>query len=466
MPPRVPFSRLLLSAAVGGLCLVLTNRAPAAPLEVAPPPHMIAGDVDRALIAEVKARSELMTNLEYLSDRIGGRLTGSASLEKANKWAAEKMKGYGLENVRLEPWEIPYGWERGPASMKLVEPDTGRTLLIASRGWTPGTKGKITGDVVLVKNPRTTDDLKPYKGKLKGAVVLLAEPTKVAPVTDLNYGPAAGAKKGEKRERPPSDAFVKELMGFLKAEGVACQVTDAGKPHGLLVTTGGWGADRAAAEEGFPRVFMAHEHYALLHRLATRTAVTAITCAPWIRFGPFALSNVSLCVWCVSRYSSMSWRHANPGTPAPSNGRWSVPPMPPVSSPFHPSTAFSESSCGSSTGTMFFRPCVPNPSTFPVPVSWTSATECFGIWSLYFSTYRREPYSPCSSPVNRQNRMVRFGRCPCFASAATARAVSSTTQLPVPLSVVPLPSSHESRCAPTTTTSSGFSPPRTSPTVL
>ena len=274
MPPRVPFSRLLLSAAVGGLCLFLTNRAPAAPLEVAPPPHMIAGDVDRALIAEVKARSELMTNLEYLSDHIGGRLTGSASLEKANKWAAEKMKGYGLENVRLEPWEIPYGWERGPASMKLVEPDTGRTLLIASRGWTPGTKGKITADVVFVKNPRTTDDLKPYKGKLKGAVVLLAEPTKVAPVTDLNYGPAAGAKKDEKRERPPSDAFVKELMGFLKAEGVACQVTDAGKPHGLLVTTGGWGADRAAAEEGFPRVFMAHEHYALLHRLATRDGAT------------------------------------------------------------------------------------------------------------------------------------------------------------------------------------------------
>jgi hypothetical protein len=53
-----------------------------------------------------------------------------------------------------------------------------------------------------------------------------------------------------------------------------------------------------------------------------------------------------------------------------------------------------------------------------------------------------------------------------LASAATARAVSSTTQLPVPLSVVPLARSHESRCAPTTTTSSGFSLPTTSPTVL
>ena len=48
-------------------------------------------------------------------------------------------------------------------------------------------------------------------------------------------------------------------------------VSDSGKPHGLLVTTGQWGrGDRAAAEEGIARVFMAHEHYALLWRLASR----------------------------------------------------------------------------------------------------------------------------------------------------------------------------------------------------
>ena len=31
--------------------------------------------------------------------------------------------------------------------------------------------------------------------------------------------------------------------------------------------------------------------------LAMRIAVTAMTCAPWIKFGSFALSKVSLCVW-------------------------------------------------------------------------------------------------------------------------------------------------------------------------
>jgi hypothetical protein len=293
MPPRA-VSRFALSVAIGGLCLLLANRTPAAPLEVAPAPRASQSETDRVLLAEIQARAEIMKNLEYLSDRIGGRLTGSANLEKANKWTAEKMKAYGLENVRLEPWEIPYGWERGRAEMKLIEPDTGRSLLIASRGWAPGTKGKSTADVVLMKNPKTKADLMAFKGKLKGAVVLVSDPAKVNPITDLSYGPPPAPKRDEKREpRPPRPniEFQEEVLKFLKEEGVACQVSDAGKPHGLLVTTGGWGADRAAAQEGFPRVFMAHEHYALLHRLASRPdAVTRVELEITNKFTPGPLT--------------------------------------------------------------------------------------------------------------------------------------------------------------------------------
>ncbi|MBN9118621.1 MAG: M20/M25/M40 family metallo-hydrolase [Planctomycetes bacterium] len=304
MPPRAVTSRLALSAATGGLCLLLANFTAAAPLEVAPAPRPSASETDRAIMAEIKARAEIMKNLEHLSDRIGGRLTGSANLERANRWTAEKMKAYGLENVRLEPWEIPYGWERGPAGMKLVEPNTGHALTIASAGWAPGTKGKVTGDVVVL-NVKTKAELQAYKGKLKNAVVLRRPPSKVAPITDLNY-PGGPEKKGEAKkdepkkdagERPPAkgdnkapDAkeqpkdqpprkggfgfdmqFQNEVRDFLKAEGAACVVSDSGKPHGLLVTTGGWGrGDRAAAEEGIASVFMAHEDYAMLYRLASR----------------------------------------------------------------------------------------------------------------------------------------------------------------------------------------------------
>ncbi len=285
--------RSMLSAATFLALVVLLGPDPIHSAELAPAPRNAPGVIDRQILAEIKDRSEIMKNLQHMSDIIGGRLTGSKNLERANNWTADKMKAYGLQNVRLEPWEIPVGWERGKASMKLVEPDNGRELLIASFGWTPGTKGKQTGPVVVLK-ARTKVELEEYKGKLKHATVLLSPPKEVKSVSDLTYPAPPGPvvtppKKDETKssaEKKGSESLVRsELLQpgfeavteFLKAEGAACVCIDAGKPHGLLVTTGSWPSDRAVAEARLPRVFMAHEHYALLYRLASRPgAVTKV----------------------------------------------------------------------------------------------------------------------------------------------------------------------------------------------
>ena len=201
-------ARPFAAAALAGLCLLTASRAadtapaprpaPAAPLTIAS-----AVELDKALMADIKSKSEIMKNLQYLSDVIGPRLTGSKNLERANKWTADKMKEYGLENVRLEPWEIPIGWERGTASMKVIEPETNLQLIVASGGWRPGTNGKVTGPVVIF-NPKSKDEQAKYKGKLKNAVVLLRPPSTVAPITNLDYGPGGGgAKKGEAKKDDP-----------------------------------------------------------------------------------------------------------------------------------------------------------------------------------------------------------------------------------------------------------------------
>src|SRR5438874_1205718 len=87
-----------------------------------------AAALDQKLINDAKDGSEIMKNLAFLSDVIGPRLTGSANLRRANDWASDRMKGYGLTNVELEPWELPIGWERGTATAKIIEPSTGRSL--------------------------------------------------------------------------------------------------------------------------------------------------------------------------------------------------------------------------------------------------------------------------------------------------------------------------------------------------
>lgn len=68
--------------------------------------------------------------------------------------------------------------------------------------------------------------------------------------------------------------FQNEVDQFLRAEGAAASFSDAGKPQGLLVTTGSWrGQDRVTAPEPLPGAFISHEHYAMLYRLASKGPV-------------------------------------------------------------------------------------------------------------------------------------------------------------------------------------------------
>src|SRR5258707_7363606 len=99
---------------------------------------------DAQILSEVREHSEAMQNLEYLSDHIGARLTGSPQLKNANDWTAEQMKTYGLVNVHLEPWTIAHSWTRGTARAQIVAPAE-HPLTIASAGWSPSTAGTVCG---------------------------------------------------------------------------------------------------------------------------------------------------------------------------------------------------------------------------------------------------------------------------------------------------------------------------------
>jgi carboxypeptidase Q len=239
-----------------------------------------AEELDRRLLALAQKDSQALANLTYLSDMIGPRLTGSAALRRANAWTAGLMKAYGLVNVHLEPWSLPEGWQRGPASARLLEPDNGRALSLASLGWSPGTPGKVQGDVVILK-ARTVKDLAAYKGKLKNAILLGGAPAKLVPLAEIEkpFSPrpglpfGKGKDKGKKVPREEFRAFQRALSEFLRAEGAAVLLQDAGKHHGLLFTTGTWsGKDRPSATNRLPSAYVAHEHYEMLYRLARRPA--------------------------------------------------------------------------------------------------------------------------------------------------------------------------------------------------
>src|SRR5580700_5254110 len=205
-------------------------------------------EADEKIIAEIHDHNEIMTNMEYLSDMIGARLTGTENLKKANDWTRQKFADYGVANPQLEPWTVAHTWTRVSATAQIVSPAV-HTLTIASYAWAPSTNGMVRGRVVYVK-ARTMDDLTQYKGKLKDAIVISAEPN-LLPAPDQPAPNPVDVPYGDSflllAPRPPSAEpvygpdfrkFLQARTAFFKNEGVLATLTDSGKPDGLLNMTG------------------------------------------------------------------------------------------------------------------------------------------------------------------------------------------------------------------------------------
>ncbi|MEY3601031.1 MAG: hypothetical protein RL169_275, partial [Armatimonadota bacterium] len=60
-------------------------------------------DVVAKIRKEGLTRSQLPQTLEYLTEVIGPRLTGSPGLLRANEWTRKTMADWGLVNAALEP---------------------------------------------------------------------------------------------------------------------------------------------------------------------------------------------------------------------------------------------------------------------------------------------------------------------------------------------------------------------------
>jgi hypothetical protein len=113
---------------------------------------------------------EGLERLQYLCDRIGNRLSGSASLERAIQWAAAEMKKAGLENVQTPLVKVPH-WVRGKESAVLLSP-VSKPLTMIGLGMSVGTpKDGITADVVAASD---FDELAALgREKVAGKIVLL-----------------------------------------------------------------------------------------------------------------------------------------------------------------------------------------------------------------------------------------------------------------------------------------------------
>jgi carboxypeptidase Q len=136
-------------------------------------------EAPQEVIEKIKAEgtgenSQVMKTMSYLTDVIGGRLTNSPNMKRANEWTRDTMAKWGMKNAKLEAWgPFGRGWALEEFSAQVTEPQ-GLPVIAYPKAWSPSTDGTVTGPVIKM-DVKTDEDLAKYKGKLKGAIVFVGD---------------------------------------------------------------------------------------------------------------------------------------------------------------------------------------------------------------------------------------------------------------------------------------------------
>ncbi len=221
--------------------------------------------------------SQAADTAQYLSDQIGGRMTNSPSMRRAERWSQEKFKSWGLKNVHAEAFDFGRGWWIESSHVRMIAPRP-LELRAIPVAWTPATPGAVTAPIIVA--PMSADkDFAAWTGKLAGKIVLVTWP---APPKD-DYEPAfkrlgeADIAKLDKYQQPAFDPearkqrierfrFRSQLDAFLAQEGAVAAVSMS-RSEGRLVHGEGY-QYKAGNSPKVPAVELAAEDYRRLARLA------------------------------------------------------------------------------------------------------------------------------------------------------------------------------------------------------
>jgi len=221
-----------------------------------------------------------------LIDKAGSRLTNSQGYKRAANYAVNQLSKWGLKNSKTEVWgEFGKGWEIEKNYVAMTKPYY-MSFVAVPKAWTEGTNGPISGKVIMV-DIKSEADFAKYKGKLKGAIVLVKANGSQAPTFEadaVRFSHEAlnkMEKPAEPRTRNTGNnddmaarraawmtrrALTQKIATFLVNEGVALQVTGKNGRHGTLFTSGGRGYLKDAPKS-ISELEMVPEHANLMARL-------------------------------------------------------------------------------------------------------------------------------------------------------------------------------------------------------
>lgn len=140
-------------------------------------PLLIIGSViaqeskDRERVyAEALKPSALTTNLEHLTDQVGGRVPGTPAMQNAVDWGVAAFKAAGGDSVHTETFTIPASWSEGETRLTVVAPQQFLTRVV-SVAWAPALESHQHVPVIDVARGAEEDFAK--AGNLAGSILVV-----------------------------------------------------------------------------------------------------------------------------------------------------------------------------------------------------------------------------------------------------------------------------------------------------
>ncbi len=260
-------------------------------LALALPALGAAADLDTLgrIRAEGLRSSEVMEIVEYLTDQVGPRLTGSPQMRAANDWTRDKLAEWGLADARVEPFDFGEGWSFTRCELRMTTP-VPAVLFALPKAWTPGTPGVVHGEAMKVEL-ESVEDVEKLAGKIAGKILLVADarerrdPEKpmfgrktAEELADLVAYDIPGERdrdawRARSRKRR---AIWKKANELFAAEGVVATIDVASFDHGA-VRLGSGGTNGIPGEaEGVPSLVLGAEQYARIARLLDQEVVVEL----------------------------------------------------------------------------------------------------------------------------------------------------------------------------------------------
>ena len=179
----------------------------------------------KTIFNEALSNGKSYSNLNYLCNKIGGRLAGSPQAQQAVEWAFKAMKDAGADTVYLQECMVPH-WVRGEKEIAKVITSNAKSIKemsVCALGGSVATPSEgISAKIVEVKS---FDELKALgKENIQGKIVFFNHPMNPTEISTFEaYGEAveyrwAGASEAAK-------------YGALAAVVRSCSLLEDDNPH-------------------------------------------------------------------------------------------------------------------------------------------------------------------------------------------------------------------------------------------